>query len=128
MADRSVTLVINNQAIGDEASHLATTGSDVQAQFGRMKARLVARYQLAAVRGRPEELVRPRTSRGVSLGYGCKTIRVRLMVGREWQGSIDFQIKDDWQDRLDALCDGFFGKPRPVPGPMDSFPIVIHTA
>jgi hypothetical protein len=83
-----------------------------------MKARLVARYRLAAVSGRPEELVRPSTSQGVSLGYGCKTIRVRLMQGREWVETHDFQIKDDWQDRLDAMCDEWFGPITPLLKPL----------
>lgn len=91
----------------------ATTGSDMQEQFARMKARLVARYRLAAVPGRPEELVSPATPegdlvRGVSLGYGCRTIRVRLMAGRDWIRTEDFQISEGWQTRLYDMCDTYF--------------------
>lgn len=95
-----------------------TTGADMQAQFGRMKARLVARYKLVAVPGRPEELVRPVTSegvarRGVSIGYGCRCVRVRLMAGREWVRSEDFQIEitgnQAWKNRLYSMCDTYFG-------------------
>jgi hypothetical protein len=101
----------------DELAYQPTTGSDAQTQLARMKARLVARYRLSAVAGRPEELVRPGTSRGVSLGYGCKTIRVRLMLGRVWAGSVDFQIHEGWQTKLDELVDEWFGKPIPKPIP-----------
>lgn len=86
-----------------------TTGSDAQAQFGRMKARLVARYKLVAVSGRPEELVSPGTNKGVSLGYGCRSIRVREMVGRTWISAHDFQIGADWKVRLAELLDSHFG-------------------
>lgn len=89
----------------------ATTGSDAHHQFSRMMARLVARYQLVVVPGRPEELVRPSTSQGVSLGYGCKTIRVRLMVGREWTETADFQIQEGWANDLYSMCDRHFGWP-----------------
>ena len=54
-----------------------TTGSDVQRQLASMRARLVARYKLVAVSGRPEELEQTSTGKRVSLGYGCKTVRVR---------------------------------------------------
>lgn len=98
VADKGVTL------------HIETThGLQVERQFARMMARLVARYRLAAVPGRPEELIRPGTSQGVSLGYGCQTIRVRTMEGRDWTGYHDFQINDDWHDALIELCDRHFG-------------------
>lgn len=86
-----------------------TTGAEAQRQLARMKARLVARYKLSSVPGRPEELVSPGTSQGVSLGYGCKTIRVRLMVGREWVDAHDFQIGEGWSNDLYTLCDRHFG-------------------
>lgn len=89
-----------------------TTGSDVQRQFARMQARLAARYRLSAVQGRPEELVSPEPTegarRGISMGYGAKTIRVRLMAGREWIRTEDFQIADGWEDRLYSMCDTYF--------------------
>lgn len=128
MTSRDVIIDIKATVNGktlDELSHGPTTGSDVQRQFGRMMARLVARYGLTAVSGRPEELIRPRTSRGVSLGYGCKTIRVRRMEGRRWVDWQDYQIKDDWQNNLDDQCDDWFDwyPPAPIPHPMDSFPV-----
>jgi hypothetical protein len=83
-----------------------------------MKARIIARYKLAAVPGRPEELVTPlksgRRQLGVSMGYGCKTIRVRTMVGREWLDYIDFQIKEGWGSELYGFLDVHFGPPRPM--------------
>lgn len=98
----------------DTTERLPTpTGGDAQAQFGQMKARLVARYKLVAVPGRPEELISPETeegalSRGVSLGYGCRSIRVRLMAGRDWIRTEDFQIQADWRVRLFEMCDTYF--------------------
>lgn len=97
----------------DELSVKPTTGSEAQAQLGRMTARLVARYRLTAVPGRTEELIRPGSPRGVSLGYGCRTIRVRTMLGREWTGWHDFQIGDGWQAALDELVDEWLGQPTP---------------
>lgn len=102
----------------DDNSYPPTSGSDVQSQLARMKARLVARYRLAAVPGRPEELIRPWSSQAVSLGYGCKTIRVRTMVGREWIDHRDFQIREGWQIELDELGDKHFGAPNPTPAVM----------
>jgi hypothetical protein len=113
-----------------------------QVQMGRMRARLIARYQLAAVPGRPEELIKPGTDLGVSLGYGCKTIRVRGMVGRCWLARLtaDFQLGEGWGNDLYRLLDAHFmfvaGAPREqvvymdskasqIPHPMDSFPTVI---
>jgi hypothetical protein len=87
-----------------------TTGSDVQAQYARMMARLVARYKLAAVPGRPEELIVPGRDRGASMGICGKSIRVRLMHGRQWLRSIDFQIEEGWQKKLYDACDTYFGR------------------
>ncbi len=118
----------------DAGTVAPSTGSDAQAQFARMKARLLARYRLSTVPGREEELVRPVTSegpaRGVSLGYGCKTIRVRLMAGREWIRTEDFQItahqSDGWKAELDRMCDTYFGYVGP--DSMNRHPIVRQTS
>lgn len=93
---------------------LTTSGGEAQAQLARMKARLIARYKLEAVPGRPEELAQPGTDRRVSLGYGCKTIRVRGMVGRNWIDELthDFQIIEGWSNALYSMLDGHFGYGR----------------
>lgn len=116
------------------------TGSQVQEQFARMMARVVARYKLTVVPGRSEELVRTGTTLGVSFGYGCKTIRVRTMIGRKWVDWVDFQIGEGWSNELYAFLDVHFGPPSPtrldtfrknrtpgtlLPHPMDSFPHTI---
>lgn len=126
MADREVMDIAAGIASAmkvNDLSHPPTTGADAQRQFARMYARLVAQYRLAAVPGRPEELVRPGTSRGVSLGYGCKTIRVRLMLGREWESTRDFQIKDGWAAPLYEFCDAWFEQPKPTPASVRPRPI-----
>jgi hypothetical protein len=104
----------------------APTGSAAQQQLARMQARMVARYRLVAVPGRPEELVQPGTGLGVSIGYGCKTIRVRGMAGREWAESLthDFQIAEGWGNTLYALLDHHFGfqSPATIKAYTDRFP------
>lgn len=95
-------------------------GGAAQQQLARMRARLIARYNLEAIPGRPEELIKPGSVAGVSLGYGCKTVRVRGMIGREWVESLthDFQIGEGWGNALYALLDLHFGF-----APHQSFPI-----
>lgn len=88
-----------------------TSGGMGQQQLARMVARMVARYRLEAVPGRPEELRQPGTNRGVSVGFGCKTIRVRGMIGRDWtdESTRDFQVAEGWTKDLFALLDPWFG-------------------
>ena len=86
-----------------------TTGSDIQRQLASMKARLVARYKLVAVPGRPEELEQTSTGKRVSLGYGCKTVRVRKQQGRTWLDRIDLQIAEGWHAEVYAFLDLHFG-------------------
>lgn len=82
-----------------------------QSQLARMKARVTARYKLAAVPGRPEELRQPGTDKGVSFGYGCKTVRVRAMVGRVWLDDLthDYQLVEGWGNDLYRQLDQHFG-------------------
>lgn len=88
-----------------------STGSDVQRQMASMRARVIARYRLTAIPGRPEELTKPNSDLGVSFGYGCKTIRVRAMTGREWNDELthDYQIQEGWGADLYAQLDRHFG-------------------
>lgn len=137
-----------------DAPVATSTGSHVQQQMALMKARSIARYKLTAVPGRPEELVRKAGIRGnllgISFGYGCKTIRVRKMIGRRWTDHVDFQIGEGWGAELFSWLDHHFGTPAPsplsiaqtvwtgpadhpgrgglplsIPHPMDSFPTHI---
>jgi hypothetical protein len=122
MANKEVVLVI-------KAGIRQPTGADVQRQMTTMRIRCIARYKLTAVPGRPEELVTPmkpgRRQLGISFGYGCKTIRVRTMVGRQWTDHVDFQIGEGWGSELYAFLDRHFGPPQPVPFAMGR---VGHTA
>lgn len=97
---------------------LPSTGGDAQRQIARMRAHLIARYKLVAVQGRPEELEHP-NGRRVSLGYGSKTIRVRLQEGRDWKERHDFQIAEGWGAVLYAMCDPWFAQLDPKPGMLD---------
>ena len=93
----------------DDLSHPPTTGAQAQAQIAQMRAHMIARYRLTNVTGKPEEMVSSADpNRGASLGYGCRTIRVRLMAGREWLRADDFQIRTDWHAALHAMCDTYF--------------------
>ncbi len=91
-----------------------------QRQMALMQARMVARYQLVAVAGRSEELVKPQEpgtdglSVGVSIGYGCRSIRVRKMHGRTWTDHMDFQIGEGWTVDLCSYLDTHFGFKQPV--------------
>lgn len=87
-------------------------GVRVQAILGSLRARLIARYQLVLVPGRPEELLHRGSGAIVSTGYGCGTIRVRQHGGannRTWQSHIDLQIRDGWHAEVFGYLDPFFG-------------------
>lgn len=81
-------------------------------QIARMQDRVVDRYNLVAVPGRPEERIKPNDERGVSFAYSGNTIRVRPMRGRTWVDELvtDFAVAGNWAPKLDALLDPFFGK------------------
>jgi hypothetical protein len=85
------------------------TGSDAQRIMASIHARLVARYKLVAVPGRPEELMQPGTDRRVSHGYGCKSIRIRRQQGRNWLDRIDIQIREGWHAEVYEFLDDHFG-------------------
>lgn len=117
------------------------TGPDVQRHMASLKVRLIARYRLHTVPGRPEELVqaiRPEMAhlpadatgkptnttvqwvpegRTVSLGYGCKTIRIRKHGGpnnRNWVDVLDIHVRDGWHAEVYAYLDEFFGFVSPA--------------
>lgn len=114
------------------------TGPEVQGMLGALKARLVARYKLVAVPGRPDELKQPPidvklrgkpvgTIQGkrVSVGYGCGTIRIRQHAGengRAWGDILDLQIQSGWHADVYAFLDPYFGfnmdEPPPTPNTM----------
>lgn len=86
-------------------------GSSTQRQIATLKARITARYKLAAVPGRPDELRQPMTGRVVSIGYGCGTIRLRKHGGprnRTWVEILDIQPNDGWHAEVYSFLDAFF--------------------
>lgn len=98
---------------------VSPSGSDCQVQMAKMRARLIARYRLVEVPGRPEELEHTQTGKRVSLGLASKSVRVRAQQGRMWLAWIDVQVYGEgegWQDRTLAFLDEHFGyiKPRPI--------------
>lgn len=109
MADKTVVFDVRRPSTINMRSGRASTGAEAQHQFNVMWARLIARYRLREVPGRPEELAQIGSPElGVSLGYGCKTIRVRQMVGRKWVAHVDFQIGTGWGAELYAFLDSHF--------------------
>lgn len=87
-----------------------TTGAQAQRQLALYRARVIARYRLRARVGKPDEFeMIADPSRGVSLAYGCRTVRVRLMDGRRWTEVRDFQVSGNPDlQRLYALLDHHF--------------------
>lgn len=76
----------------DLAQKPGVTGTAVQLTFAKLRARLVARYQMVNLPGRPEEL--RKGDHIISLGYGCGSIRVRKHGGernRDWIDHIEVQ-------------------------------------
>lgn len=99
-------------------------GSQVQRQLAAMKVRLIARYGLFTVPGRPEELIQPAqtrqapgglSGRTISIGYGCGTIRIRKHGGRgqrTWEDWIDIQPNDGWHAQVYDFLDGWLSSTR----------------
>lgn len=87
----------------------AITGGMAQRQLAQMKAQATARHRLAVRKGRPDELELPGSNLAVSISYGCRQVRVRLMEGREWVAATDFQPGRPWRQRLNAILDSHFG-------------------
>jgi hypothetical protein len=79
--------------------------------IARLKANCIARYKLANVPGRPEELRQPGTNHAVSIQYGAFQIRIRLMDGRTWVRSVDYQVErfPAWLPELFDILDPWFG-------------------
>lgn len=92
-----------------DGGKIAPTGGEAQRQMARFRSRIVARYKLVAVPGRPEELRQPTTDLRVSLGYACKTIRVRTQQGRTWLDWRDYRIAEGQYKALYDQLDPHFG-------------------
>lgn len=92
-------------------------------QINMLRAHLIGRYRLDHVPGRPEELRQPGTTHGVSVQYGCKQIRVRLMDGRQWVETLDLQLDGTHTARVRrvvSILDPWFGRPTPTGVPIDA--------
>lgn len=116
------TLATRVGLYSDNSPLPGVTGSGIQRQMASLKARLIARYKLHSVPGRPEELtgnllgVETALDRVVSLGYASKTIRIRKHGGesnRTWVDYIDVQLNAGWHDEVYAFLDSFFGYVSP---------------
>lgn len=79
------------------------TGPTPAGAIARLKAQMIARYGLANVPGRPEELRQPGTAHAVSIQYGCQQIRIRVMENRQWLGVVDLQIEAPNRVHLDRV-------------------------
>lgn len=85
------------------------------------RARLVARYRMHTIPGRPEELetnAEPKCV--VSFGYSGGTMCIRKhggLTNREWVDSRDFRLRDGWLDEVYEYLDSFLGLPRAVAFP-----------
>ena len=69
---------------------------------------LTGAYGLRPLPGKPEEFKLPGTTHGVSIGYGCGTVRVRLMDGRQWLANFDRPVGVLGLDELAEILDAFF--------------------
>lgn len=92
----------------DDSQLPQPSGSDIQRTIAQIRARLVARYKLTEVPGRPEELT-DRNDARVSLAYAHRSIRLRKQNGRDWISHIDLQVNDAWGTEVYAFLDGHFG-------------------
>lgn len=120
----------------DLAPMASPTGSDAHRAMSTLYARLVARYRLSAPPGRQEELTQARTGKTISLGYGCKTIRIRKHggpTGRTWVDYLDIPIGVGWLGDVYAYLDQFMGFASPetmtkrAPFPYNDTAITITT-
>lgn len=106
-----------------------TVGEPVQRLIARYKARMIARYGLVSVKGRPEELRDPNGNEAVSIQYGCMQIRIRPMNGRKWFGNIDLPAdRLDWE-KVTQVLDPWFDKPAdglPYPRPRFAIPSEVR--
>lgn len=87
-------------------------GSIAQQQIAAYRTKAIARYLLRAVKSKPEELQTFDGARGVSIQYGCRQIRVRIMEGRTWLAVADFQIGKPELNRFFDILDAHFGYER----------------
>lgn len=89
------------------------TGPTPAGVIARLKAQMIARYGLANVPGRAEELRQPGTTLGVSVQYGCQQIRIRLMDDRKWVSVFDLQVAAPDQQvrqRVFTVLDAWFSQ------------------
>jgi hypothetical protein len=81
------------------------------------RARLIARYRMHSIPGRPEELehnlaVTGDVRRVISIAYAGGEMRIRKHGGhnnRKWVDVRDFRLRDGWLDEVYEYLDMFFG-------------------
>lgn len=89
---------------------MLTTQND-RTQINQYKAAAIERYGLVQDPNRKEELRHPNSDLGVSFGYGCGAVRIRLMEGREWRAYVDHLAGEPKIDKLFSLLDTWFKQP-----------------
>lgn len=79
-----------------------------------LKARAIERHNLEPRTGRLEELqVKGNPRLGMSVSYGCRSIRVRFMVDRQWVSFFDLpadEIDKGHLDLFDERCAAHFSQ------------------
>lgn len=89
------------------------------------RARLIARYHMKAIPGRPEELVTHTGLNVISFGYAGGEMRIRKHGGptnRDWVETRDFRLRDGWLSEVYDFLDEWMGyispanirAPRPI--------------
>jgi hypothetical protein len=87
------------------------------------RARLIARYRMHTLPGRPEELETNASPKlVVSLAYSGGEMRIRQHGGngnREWVDVRDFRLRDGWLSEVYDYLDPFIGyiSPRDIKAP-----------
>lgn len=92
---------------------ICKTGDSPQRFLAVTRAKLVARYRMHSVPGRPEELVTNDSfEKTISFAFAGGEMRIRQHGGdnqREWVDHRDFRLRDHWLLEVFDYLDPFFG-------------------
>lgn len=113
-------VVFNTTDMPDLPGFHSTIGPkpDPAAYLAITKARLISRYRMHTIPGRPEELeTNGDAKRVISLAYCGGEMRIRKHGGkgnREWGEVRDFRLHDGWLMQVYDYLDTFFGYVTPM--------------
>jgi hypothetical protein len=102
---------------------ICKTGDSPQRFIDVTRARLIARYRMHSIPGRPEELEsNDWPQKIVSFAYSGGQMRIRkhgVQDNRNWDEVRDFQLRDGWLADVYEYLDDFFGyiNPRTIRAP-----------